>query len=88
MNEPQDNCYGEAQLPAGGLDSLKNRLSDLRRKRRDTDNRDSKRQQLTRVQRAEILAKTGSRCHICGGRIAPNSYWEADHVFPAAARPF
>ena len=37
-----------------------------------------KRQRLTTEQRIEILAKTGSRCHICGGKI--DGDWEADHV--------
>lgn len=34
---------------------------------------------LTRAERAEVLAKTGSRCHICGGAI-DGSDWQADHV--------
>ncbi len=35
---------------------------------------------LTRAERTHILAKTGHRCHICGGMIA-GADWEADHVF-------
>lgn len=33
---------------------------------------------LTSSERAEVLAKTGHRCHICGGRVLPG--WRADHV--------
>lgn len=31
-----------------------------------------------------ILEKTKSRCHICGGLIAAEDSWQADHVFPYA----
>jgi len=34
--------------------------------------------------RQSILAKTGSRCHICGGLIASDDKWQADHVFAYA----
>src|SRR5205085_1763436 len=64
---------------------LRNRLRDLRQKRSNHQNQNSKRPKVTPKQRAAILGKTGNRCHICGGQIAPNAYWEADHVFPAAA---
>jgi 5-methylcytosine-specific restriction endonuclease McrA len=30
-------------------------------------------------ERKAILAKTGGRCHVCGGRV--NREWRADHVF-------
>jgi len=33
---------------------------------------------LTSSERAEVLAKTRHRCHICGGRVLPG--WRADHV--------
>lgn len=36
---------------------------------------------LTNAQRQQVLAKTQSRCHICGGIIAELT-WHADHVFP------
>jgi len=36
---------------------------------------------LTNAQRAQVLAKTDKRCHICGGTIS-ESTWHADHVFP------
>jgi len=41
-----------------------------------------KRRSLTPVQRRVVLAKTGGRCHICGGPICGK--WAADHVFPRA----
>ncbi len=34
---------------------------------------------LTKEQRRNILHKTSSRCHICGGKI--RGEWQADHVF-------
>ncbi|MDY6970329.1 MAG: HNH endonuclease [Spirochaetota bacterium] len=37
-----------------------------------------KRQPLSKDERSEILAKTDSRCHICGGEI--EGAWDADHV--------
>jgi 5-methylcytosine-specific restriction endonuclease McrA len=37
-----------------------------------------KRLTLSKDERAQILAKTDSRCHICGGKI--NGAWDADHV--------
>jgi hypothetical protein len=39
------------------------------------------RTQLTARDRQVVLAKTGSRCHICGGRIRTHERWCADHVF-------
>lgn len=36
------------------------------------------RQSLSAVERETILAKTESRCHICGGEIGDK--WDADHV--------
>jgi 5-methylcytosine-specific restriction endonuclease McrA len=38
------------------------------------------RQRLSASERAHVLAKTGGRCHICGGSIS--GAWHADHVFP------
>src|SRR6478735_4360918 len=35
-------------------------------------------------QREEILAKTGGRCHICGG-VIEESNWQADHVLAHSA---
>jgi 5-methylcytosine-specific restriction endonuclease McrA len=39
-----------------------------------------KRRSLKPIQRDTVLAKTGSRCHICGGKIE-GMEWSADHVF-------
>jgi 5-methylcytosine-specific restriction endonuclease McrA len=36
------------------------------------------RQALSRNQREAVLAKTGGRCHICGGMFTEP--WQADHV--------
>lgn len=38
---------------------------------------------LSSKEREEILAKTGRRCHVCGGMIG-ESKWQADHVFSHA----
>lgn len=40
----------------------------------------ARRNALSPDQRASILRKTGGRCHICGGVLDPDLYWEADHV--------
>ena len=37
-----------------------------------------KRRSLSRSERERVLAKTGRRCHICGGEI--DGAWNADHV--------
>ena len=37
------------------------------------------RRQLTRGDRQQVLAKTGGRCHVCGGEIT-EVRWQADHV--------
>ena len=39
---------------------------------------------LTRAERAEVLGKTGRRCHICGGTINGED-WQADHVLARAS---
>jgi 5-methylcytosine-specific restriction endonuclease McrA len=38
------------------------------------------RRSLKPIQRDAVLAKTGGRCHICGGKIEGKE-WSADHVF-------
>ena len=38
------------------------------------------RRSLSAAARRAIFAKTGGRCHICGGSISGD--WNADHVFP------
>jgi 5-methylcytosine-specific restriction endonuclease McrA len=42
------------------------------------------RQSPTPHQRNAILSKTGSRCHICGGRIETDDAWQVDHLVPHA----
>jgi len=44
------------------------------------------RQSLKPAERARVLAKTDSRCHICGGPIEPGTRgWHADHVLAHSA---
>ena len=54
-------------------------LHRARRKRKLTVRDQVSRKALSRVQRDQIFAKTGGRCHVCGGRI--EGPWQADHVF-------
>ncbi len=65
---------------------LKKRLARLRKKRGDRTKELRKsrpnRRSLTARRRAEVLAKTASRCHICGVKIKRSDKWEADHVQP------
>lgn len=49
-----------------------------RRRKEEAKASGATRVQLTNAQRRRILAKTGSRCHLCGGRIEGS--WQADHV--------
>src|ERR1700683_4939137 len=85
MTRPStDNCYGDAQLPLSQED-LANRLRQLQNARYRQDSSTRMQARLKTQQRPEILKKTGSRCHICGGGIPTGGYWEADHVHPAAA---
>jgi len=46
-------------------------------------NRRPRAQRLSRSERDAILAKTGGKCHICGGDIA--GPWNADHVLAHSA---
>ncbi len=59
---------------------LRDRLVKLHRLRESgkTTHRRPREQRLTVAERAEILRKTGRRCHICGGAISGS--WQADHV--------
>jgi 5-methylcytosine-specific restriction endonuclease McrA len=41
----------------------------------------ARRKSLSPQDRHAIFAKTGGKCHICGGQIAENESWQADHVF-------
>lgn len=49
-----------------------------RRRKERTKASGAKRAGLTQAQRRRVLAKTNSRCHLCGGEI--NGSWQADHV--------
>jgi 5-methylcytosine-specific restriction endonuclease McrA len=49
-----------------------------RRRKENAQARGARRARLTSAQRRRILAKTGGRCHLCGGRI--DGKWQADHV--------
>lgn len=40
--------------------------------------RKSPRRRLNQTDRAQILRKTGGKCHICGGAV--EGKWQADHV--------
>jgi len=79
-----DAVRGELDEPvvpetAAGLAA---RLVSLREARRSRQSERRKvrtaRRALTPAQRDAILAKTGRRCHICGGEVGAN--WQADHV--------
>ena len=61
-------------------------LRGLRTQRKDrvVSGPKEQRTRLTRAERAEVLGKTGHRCHICGGTINAND-WQADHVLAHAA---
>lgn len=54
---------------------LKRGRSERHRRARDEGRR---RGSLTPRQRSEVLKKTASRCHVCGGRT--DGDWHADHV--------
>lgn len=54
------------------------KLRAARRRRHEQRTLRGRRGILTPSERAEVLAKTGHRCHICGGRVLPG--WRTDHV--------
>lgn len=60
--------------------SLRDHLIFLRRLREKGKaiNRRPRQNRLTAAERAEVLRKTGGKCHICGGDILGS--WHADHV--------
>lgn len=66
-------------------ESLCNRLIALRRLReaREAANRRPRPRRLTAAERSLILAKTGGKCHVCGGGIV--GAWNADHVLAHSA---
>lgn len=65
---------------------LRAHLTDLRSKRRLGKRNSIKkpRTSLTAAERQQILAKTSSRCHLCGDKVE-NGKWQADHVFAHSA---
>src|SRR3546814_12183978 len=63
---------------AAGLDERRGRRRELKLASKRTV---KPRSALTNAQRAQVLAKTDKRCHICGGTISEPT-WHADHVFP------
>ena len=69
----------DTKMP-GYPDKFRQHLSVLRRKRERRKARTIRapRQRLNAKDRRQILKKTGSRCHICGGKI--DGKWQADHV--------
>ena len=73
--EPQLRASITARQLTAKLRKLK-----LARRKRHLRSRDENRRRssLTPLQRAEVLAKTARRCHICGGKI--DGSWQADHV--------
>jgi HNH endonuclease len=73
MDEP--TVPASSQLLGERLRRLKEERNERQAQRRAAPVR---RQALSKAQRAEILAKTDSRCHICGGGVVQK--WQADHV--------
>ena len=74
------------QVPeVGAFASLLREMHVLRKRRVMSDrNERGRRIALRASQRKEVLAKTGGRCHICGGIIEEND-WQADHVLAHSA---
>ena len=65
-----------------GTSDLRSRLMALHERREQEKAQAGRRlrEPLSSADRAAILAKTQSRCHICGGAIVGKD-WNADHVF-------
>jgi hypothetical protein len=84
MNEitPQLNLGEVCFHQSWTMEDFVRNLRKLRVQRNDDQKQAQKvpRKAHTSEERVAILSKTGGRCHICGGPIVPNSYWEADHV--------
>ena len=57
-------------------------LRELREQQKSAQRR-PRRKRLNKAERAQILNKTGARCHICGGDIV--GVWDADHVVAHSA---
>ncbi|NOZ67896.1 MAG: HNH endonuclease [Deferribacteres bacterium] len=66
----------------GSIEEYREYLLNLHRERKETKTRnrtvERRRKSLTLKGRRQILDKTGSKCHICGGEI--HGHWQADHV--------
>ncbi len=60
------------------VEELSNRLYDLHMQRKNSKQK-IKRKTLTKKQRALVLQKTASKCHICGGEVTIDKF-QADHV--------
>ena len=77
MDEPE---------PPMSAEDMRERFILLRNKRRQRQVENQvaprRRRALRPGDRKTILAKTGGRCHICGGRVVTD--WEADHVLAHA----
>jgi hypothetical protein len=73
---PADQVFSDAAAFAKVLRELR-----AQRKSRVVSGREGRgmRATLTKAERAEILRKTDSRCHLCGGAIEGDD-WQADHV--------
>jgi hypothetical protein len=84
MKEPsQQESPGEVTFDVSRKpQDLKLELKSLRKERKAVQKQALKkrRRALSPQERTAILSKTGGRCHICGGTIEPERYWEADHV--------
>jgi hypothetical protein len=78
----------EADIVFENLEQFIKHISHLHKKRRGSVvkirlTRQS-RKSPNYASRQNILEKTGNRCHICGGLIASEDKWQADHIFPYA----
>lgn len=54
-------------------------FKDREERKTDVRKRRAKRKGLSKTERLEVLKKTESRCHICGGEVELEE-WQADHV--------
>lgn len=70
------------------LEQFIKHISRLRKKRRGSviEIRKTRepRKSPNHISRESILEKTDGRCHVCGGLIAPDDKWQADHIFAYA----
>lgn len=74
-----------ADRDAESRSELRDRIVKLRRSREERKAASGRRPRRTlrKSERAEILKKTGSRCHLCGDEI--RGAWDADHVLAHSA---